>query len=216
MCTDPDLVAHGAMEDMAWDLFLGNKQLQEKALERYEQVGGWQFGVSFSHLSWHAIECFLEAEMAYCFGLFRSSIFCCAVVVDSELKRCAIRLFPESAKKIEKQTLGQTIAMLNSKDTLPQTLAHVLEGVDWINTVRNEVAVHSYSKEMVSLFWEDESQYLNDRIRPKSFFDSDEVKQLEKECGDGEVDWLEQLNLKLLFVTKHVISSTCLDLLLKQ
>lgn len=83
---DSDLTLYGLYSDIAWDEWLGNRKLVEIAQQRHDEVSGWKFGTPIAHVPTIALDYLLEATLTYSFGFFRSSIFCCAAVLDMELK----------------------------------------------------------------------------------------------------------------------------------
>ena len=112
MGMDADLITYSAYSELAWAEYLGNDKLQESVQEKYETVSGWRLGNSLAQLPSIALDYLYEATMAYSFGFFRSSIFCCAAVLDIDLKRILVEYSPDHEKRIKSQTLGQSIGLL--------------------------------------------------------------------------------------------------------
>ena len=134
-----DLNTLGAYDDVAWDMYLGNDRLAEQAASRYEDVSGWKYGAPVEHVPTIALDYLFEAMMAYAFGFYRSAIFCCATLLDLELKRRLISAQPAEESRIRHETFGQSIQRFGASRAHGEEIEGRLEG---INRVRNRVSVH--------------------------------------------------------------------------
>ncbi len=209
MCGDADLVLHSALNDLATDEYLYNKNLLDSALTRYEETEIMYVKAPLNHITESSFDFLFEAVLTYCFGFFKSSIFCCAAVLDWELKRCLVKAFPHDVDKIKKSTFGGSIAYLKEKGSMTK-IANLVDEFDLINRIRNEVAVHSYKdKRLSSIFETIENVDLN-RTELKKYFDVQEIKRIENSIESSKIDWLDRLALSVLKRTRELISKTCM------
>lgn len=203
-CSDPDLVTYSVYEDMASDEYFYNEKLLEIAQERHDDYCGFRLGQSFVHLSSLALDYLFEAKLTYCFGFYRSSIFCCITMIDFELKRALVKLNPSEAEIIEKQTFGQSIIYLKDKKR-PTEFHNIIDKLEWLNTIRNKVAVHCGRKEFLISSFEDEPKPV-DTSPLKIYLNDDEIKEVENENKGKEINWLRFLELKIILEIREIIS----------
>lgn len=220
MGRDPDYVADYFLDQLAEDGYFENKTLIKDARKRYSELQVVRStDIRISHIPWQAWEFIHEARMTYCFGFFRSSIFCCAAALDWELKRCLTETYPGEAKKIQAQTLGGSINYLR-KNERPRPVFELAGEFEWINSIRNEIAVHAYSqgslRSMVDVM-DDEMKgkkpQTTDRYElkcdPREFFGSYELRKISKNARNTAIDWPKELALKALGMTRKTIAKSC-------
>ena len=202
-----DLTLYGLYSDIAWDEWLGNQNLVEIAQQRYDGVSGWKLGCPIAHVPTIALDYLLEATLAYSFGFFRSSIFCCASVLDMELKRSLREKFPDSLQIIERQTFGQSIRFASDQD-IPKSTAQRLDRILEINNTRNKVAVHPSKAANLVSFEDDETPVGLPPDGLARFFCAEEIKNMdeEKKKLGSPVDLLEKLSFKVIWQTKEFIA----------
>jgi hypothetical protein len=217
---NPDYVADYFLELLAEDEYFDNKTLVKNARKRYSELQqGWYVGDRISHIPFQAWELLHEARMTYCFQFFRSSIFCCAAALDWELKRCLTEAFPSEAKKIGSQTFGGSISYLRQKEK-PRSVFELAGEFEWMNSVRNEIAVHAYSQQalrsMVDVMNDarkGKKPQTTDRYElkrdPREFFSSYELRNITKSARNVEIDWLKELALKSLKRTRKILTKSC-------
>jgi len=204
---DSDLTLYGLYNDIAWDEWLGNRDLLDTAQQRHDEVSGWKFGSPIVHVPSIALDYLLEATLTYSFGFFRSSIFCCAAVLDIELKRSLLDNFPDSAQIVGRQTFGQSIRFASDQhpsDPTSKRLDKLLE----INDVRNRVAVHPCKAAKMISCEEDETPLALPPEGLEKFFSPDEIKIIAEEGKKQglSVDLLEKLSFKVIWETKEFIA----------
>jgi hypothetical protein len=226
MGTNPDVVADYFLDELAHDQYFDNKSLIKEALRRYEEIhqGGLidyrrLMSIRLSHVPWQAWEFLYEARMTYCFGFFRSSIFCCAAALDWELKRCLLVAHPADSKKIQAQTFGGSISYLRKEEAPPHVFT-LAGDYEWVNSVRNEIAVHAYGesalRSMVDVM-DDEmrgrapqrADRYDLKVDPKEFFSSYEIRKICKGSRNRGIDWPKELALKTLEKTRKTLEKSC-------
>lgn len=204
MCGDADLVTYSGYHDMAM-AFLRRTSLQEDAVQKYLDVD--RFWSPLAHVPFLTLDYLNEAKLAYAFGLYRSSIFCCSAALDFELKRCLTKSYPHRANEIEKQTFGGSISFLiKNKPALPVYECHVR--LQWINNVRNRIAVHSGRLEKLRSSTDDNDRYDQSFSSLRDFFTAEEIDDILNENKAMDTNWLEQLALKTILEAKDIISAT--------
>ncbi|MCK4960093.1 MAG: hypothetical protein KAT00_11850 [Planctomycetes bacterium] len=206
-CSDPDMVTYAFYSDLAWDEYLFNENLPGMVRDRYEEVSGWRFGASLAHIPTLALDYLFEATLAHSFGFFRSSIFCCATVLDLELKRSLLEHFPQKATTIEKQTFGQSIYLARTDGIRPSTLER-LSRMDEVNRIRNNVSVHPCRLDVLVRHDEIDTPLYSDTEDITQFFQADEIETIQRESTtEGRaIDWLKQLSFKVIWQTKKIIA----------
>lgn len=210
MCGDPDDVTFTVVELLEEENYLYNESLQDMASERYNKVSGYNGRII--HIPQYAIDYFSEARMTYCYGFFRSSIFCSVIALDFELKHSLISVFPDDETIIRQQTFGQSISYMKNKQA-KITFLEYADRLEWMNKVRNEISVHPYRKELelkkmriMSMDEElhDYPQAMFDTTHLKIYFTDAEIKEFE---GKGNNNWLDALSLKVFNETKEILFS---------
>ena len=204
---DSDLSLYGMYDDIAWDGWLNNPRLVEDAQRRHDEVSGWKFGSPIAHAPTIALDYLLEAKLTHSFGFYRSSIFCCAVVLDLELKRCLMKYFAESSRAIKRQTFGQSIQFASDQNP-PVITKRRLDKLSEINNIRNKVSVHPFKEVNMVSCEDDETPFLLSPEGLEQFFLPEEVAALEEQSKlQGlQVDLLEKLSFKIIWWTKKFIA----------
>lgn len=203
---DSHLDLYGIYSDIAWDQWLGNPNLIEMARERYDQISRWNLGSPIAHVPTIALDYLLEAMLTHSLGFFRSSIFCCAGVLDLELKRSLLTEFDKSAKCIQGQTFGQSIRFATAKHP-PEVTRQRLHKLALINKIRNEVSVHPCKEVNMISCEEDETLSVLPSKNLEQFFQREEIEAFNEEASRDAlpVDLLEKLSVKVLWWTKRFI-----------
>lgn len=206
MCGDPDMVTYSVYEDRAWDMYLNNEKAIEEAIDRFEDVSGWKFGAPLAHIPALAMEYLFEATMTYSFGFYRSAISCCASVLDLELKRNLIEQLPQQSALIRKETFGQSIRRFKSCSTANER-DELASKIEYINRVRNRVAVHSSATATLVSLLDDETPLLAGKECLSDYITPEERDRVEEEAihTGHEPDWLRYLASKVVWETKFII-----------
>lgn len=206
MCGDPDMITYGAYEDFAWDVYFGNPQLADQAFERHEDVSGWKLGASFTHVPTIALDYLFEAKIAYSFGLYRSAIFCCANLLDLELKRNLIDEFPDAESQIRNETFGQSIARLQKTSAIAAKI-EILETLQFVNKVRNRVSVHACTTVPLTRCIEDDAPFFAQPDGLEEYLNADECKEAKATASESGTtpDWLRFLTSKIIWQAKYLI-----------
>ncbi len=207
MCGDPDIITYSVYSDLAWDRYFGNTSLIDEASGRYEEVSGWKLGAPLSHIPTIALDYLYEATIAHAFGLYRSAIFCCAGVLDLELKRNLIDEFPRLEEAIRKETFGRSIGRY-SVESNDSNRKHISERLEFVNKVRNRLSVHPSSSAGLTRCIEDNKPFLSDPDQLQDFLEPDDLKAGKVEGAGGEVvsaDLFKALSEKVIWETKSLI-----------
>jgi len=214
MCWGPDITTFSVVQMLEEENYIYNESLQEDASKRYDVVSSFDgFGSHIIHVPQFSIDYFSEARMTYCYGFFRSSIFCSVTALDFELKRSLISVYPNDEKMIRQQTFGQSIALMKDRKAKVAFLKYA-DRLEWINKVRNEISVHPYRvelelKKMPLMSMDAElhnyPQAMFDTTHLKIYFTEDEKKECESK-GKG-VNWLDCLALKSFYETREILFS---------
>ena len=203
---DPDMVIISVLRDLASDDYLNNNRINEQARERYERAYSWCFGDQVAHIPSLGLDYLYEANLTFAYGFYRSSIFCCAAMLDLELKRSLVAAIPELSSKVESQTLGQSIA-LAEKHTSGTGKRDCLESLKWINNIRNKVAVHPGKSALLVNAFDDDRPIASYSREARKFFTEEEIETIseEQEKPIDQIDWFEELALKVIKTAWEIV-----------
>lgn len=206
MCGDPDMITYGIYEDFASEMYFNNPRLAEQAFEQHEDVSGWKFGASFSHVPTLALDYFFEAKVAYSFGLYRSAIFCCSTLLDLSLKKNLIDEFPDNESKIRSETFGQSIARFK-QSSITSKKEEIIEKLQFINRVRNRVSVHTSTTAPLHRCIEDDNPFLSQPEGIQEYLSINEQNEAKSAACESEdsPDWLRLLTAKVIWQSKFLI-----------